>query len=179
MAIPYHDNLQWGKHLEALTWHSELPADGSQVRRAANDLFAQTVKQPVVRSVQFVRDAARVVLKVPIRSLYTPIILPKNWKQRERATINVKLAGYSFVQLLSVPAKFLVALTALALSALSAKGAEYLLGKSQRWTTHLDGRAAQLEALKEEGRKHASTREEYEVYRTWLYGIDPQLCTKK
>jgi hypothetical protein len=122
------------------------------------------------------------VLKVPIRAIMTPIVLPKNWKERERSKINAKLTGYSFVQLLLVPVKFLVAIAAISASAISCKRAEqWLLDKSEGWTTyttHLDGRASQLEALKEEGIKKSNTREEYAQYREWLYNIDSKLCRK-
>ena len=104
--------------------------------------------------------------------------LPKNWKAREHAKINATLTAYSFVQLLFVPAKFIVALTALATSAVSWKKAKYLLDKSENWSTHLNGCAAQLEALKEEGLKNASTQKEYNTYKEWIYSIDPKLCLK-
>ncbi len=185
MSIPYNDNLKWDAYQSKSEWYKGLPEwtpstdHESQLIRAANELFAQTFKQPVVRGVQCIRDAARLVLKVPIRSMLTPVWKSENWKQRERAKINAKLAGYSLVQLVSVPAKFLVALAALATSAISYQKAKRLLDKSERWTAHLDGRASQLEALKEEGRLNAKTREEYNAYKQRLYNIDPKLCRKE
>lgn len=68
----------------------------------------------------------------------------------ERAKVNVKLTGYAFVQLVSVPGKFIVALAALSAGPFSNEKAQWLLDKSVNWTIHLDGRASQLEALKEE-----------------------------
>ncbi|GAB4230981.1 MAG: hypothetical protein Tsb0021_09190 [Chlamydiales bacterium] len=185
MSIPFNDHLKWDVYTSNPNWHGSLSAPAPSidqedvVRQAVQTLFVQTFKQTGVRGVQFVRDAARLVLKVPIRSALTPIVLPKNWKQRERAKINAKLAGYSFVQLVSVPAKFLVALTALAAAAISYEKAKWLLDHSEYCTAYLDGRASQLEALKEEGRKYASNKEEYNNYKNWLYSINPLLCSKQ
>lgn len=186
MSIPFNDNLLWKAYCSNPDWHKSqltssptLSIDGeTQVRRAVDELFAQAVKQPIVRGVQFIRDAARLVLKVPIRSVWTPIVLEKNWKQLERAKINTKLTGYALVQLVSVPAKLLVALAALITSTVSQNKAKWLLDKSEHWTTCFDGRASQLEALKEEGGKNALSREEYNKYRDWLYSIDTKLCRK-
>lgn len=186
MSIPHNDNLNWAIYNSNPDWHksSTGPApenlnDGEfKVRRAVGELFAQGVKQPVVRGVQFIRDTLRLVLKVPVRAIWTPIVLEKNWKERQRSLINAKLTGYSFVQLVSVPAKFLVAIAAILTSAISQKKAQWLLDKSDGFTAHLDGRASQLEALKEEGIKNAPTRIEYEQYKAWLYQIDPKLCRK-
>ncbi len=184
MSIPFNDNLCWDTYHSNPHWHKSMSASApsidreNQMKRAVNEVFVQTFKQPLVRSVQFIRDAARLVLKVPIRSIWTPIVLPKNWKQLERAKINTKLTAYSFVQLVSVPAKFLVALAALATSAISWRGAQWLLDKSVRWTLHLDGRASQLEALKEVGGSNASNRHQYNLYKDWLYTINPKLCRK-
>lgn len=185
MAISFNDNLLWGTYISAPDWHKEQPMPGSmpstdnQIRRVANELFAQAFKQPIARSIQCIRDTARLVLKVPIRSIWTPIVLSKNWKQYERAKINTKLAGYSFIQLVSIPVKFLVALTALATSVISSKRAKWLLDKSAHCTAYLDGRASQLEALKEVGRKNAPDQKEYSEYKKWLYSIDPKLCCKE
>lgn len=184
MSIPYNENLCWEnyqkypKGLQELYPSNENRDDESsnEAARALSEIFGQTFQQPFVRGVQCIRDAARLVLKVPVRSLWTPIVLPKNWKQRERATINMKLAGYSLVQLASVPVKWGVALAALATSAISFQKAKFLLDCSEGWTAHLDGRASQLEALKEQGRKKAPNRSEYEAYKVWLYKIDPVLC---
>lgn len=185
MAIPFNDKLLWNNYCANPDWHTSKSESASeadrhnQVRRVVNELSAQIFKQSFVRGVQFVRDAARLVLKVPIRSIWTPIILPKNWKELERSKINTKLTGYSFVQLLSVPVKVLVALAALATVAVSQKKAQCLLDKSESWTAYLDGRASQLEALKEVGAKGASNRKEYDLYRHWLYTINPKLCRKE
>jgi hypothetical protein len=182
MSIPYNDHLAWSSFRADPNWYKSQPAPSvdrqDQVKHAVNELYAQTINQPVSRGVQFIRDAARLVLKVPIRSVLTPIFLKKNWKERERAKINAKLTGYSFVQLVSVPAKFVVALTALATSKFSQDRAKWLLDKSEDWTAHLDGRASQLEALKEEGRIHAKNRGEFNNYKKWLYSIDPKICRK-
>lgn len=183
MSIPYNDNLSLSTFYANPNWYQSLPAPSSknenQTIRAVGELFVHASKQPVVRSVQFIRDAARLVLKVPIRAIVKPIFLEKNWQERERAKVNVKLTGYAFVQLASVPAKFLVALIALGISAFSQERAKRLLDASEEWTAHLDGRASQLEALKEEGAKKAQSRHEFDQYRTWLYNIDPKLCRKK
>jgi len=182
MSIPYNDNLVWSSYRSNPDWYKSLPEPSNnhqnQLERAVNQLFEQTVKQPIARGIQFIRDSARLVLKVPIRSTLTPIVLEKNWKQRERAKINAKLTGYSFVQLLSVPVKFLIALSALATAGISQKRAKWLLDKSTDWTAHLDGGASQLEALKEEGRANAKTRDEFNQYKNWLYSIDPKFCRK-
>lgn len=187
MSIPYNDNLSWASFTGSSNWHigpSEptLPPliDRGNPRIRVNEYFVQCIKKTFVpgRGVQFIRDTARLVLKVPIRSIWTPIVLPKNWRELERSKINAKLTGYSFVQLISVPVKFLVALVALATSAISWKKAHCLLDKSEGWTAHLDGRASQLEALKEVGGKKATDRNEYDQYKKWLYSIDPKLCVK-
>ena len=193
MSIPFNDNLQWSVYQENPTWHKSqsepAPARAeaikalrgceSQMRRAVNEVFIQTFQQSFIRSFQCIRDTARLVLKVPVRAIWTPIVLPKNWKMCERSKINAKLTGYSFVQLVSVPAKFLVALAAIATSAISSKKAQWLLDKSEDWTSHLDGRASQLEALKEVGTVNASNRGEYKLYKVWLYSIDSKLCRRE
>lgn len=183
MAIPFNDNLLWNIYETNPDWHKEQPATASAIRenpvnRAAKEVFTQVFKQSVARSFQFVRDAARLVLKVPFRSIWTPIILSKNWSELERSKINAKLTGYSFVHMVLVPVKFLVALAAIATAAVSFKKAEWLLDTSESWTSHLDGRASQLEALKEQGAKLAPTKENYNSYKDWLYGIDAELCRK-
>ncbi|MFI0435661.1 MAG: hypothetical protein ACH350_08070 [Parachlamydiaceae bacterium] len=181
MSIPFNDNLSWSVYQSNPQWHENQPVvtrDQCGGMRALQDIASQGVKEPVIRGVQCLRDAARLVLKVPIRSLLKPIWLEKNWKEYERAKINAKLVGYSFVQLLSVPPKFLVAIAALMTSVISSSKSQQLLDKSEYWTAHLDGRAAQLEALKEVGRPHAGSREEYLAYKEWLYGIEPRLCTQ-
>jgi hypothetical protein len=178
MSIPYNDALSWNSYQTTPDWYKNQPAappsSEAPVKRAANELFAQ----PVVRGVQFIRDAARLVLKVPIRALKTPIILEKNWKELERAKVNAKLTGYSFVQLVTAIVKIPVALAALATAVISPDKATWLLDQSARFTAYLDGRASQLEALKEEGAKREGNREEYNNYKSWLYGIDPKLCRK-
>ena len=183
MSIPYNDNLSLNIYQSNPHWHQDLPVYSSKnekqtKKRAADELFAHTFKQPAVRGVQFLRDIARLVLKVPVRAIATPVFLEKNWQERERAIVNTKLTGYAFVQLASMPAKFTVAFIALITSQLSQDKAQWLLDTSEEWTKHLDGRASQLEALKEEGAKKAENRDEFEEYRNWLYSIDPKLCVK-
>jgi len=186
MSIPYNDNLQWSTYTSNPNWH-ETPFEAtaapsadsnSMAKRAATEALTQTFIESVVRVIQFTRDGARLALKVPVRSVLTPIILPKNWRELERTKINVKLTGYSLVQLISVPVKSVNALAALVASAVSKNGANWLLNQSESWTAHLDGRASQLEALKEVGAKGAPDRDQYDAYKQWLYGIDPKLCRK-
>jgi hypothetical protein len=180
MSIPYNPNLALSSFQSGSTWYQNQEAPLShtenQANRAADELYDQTFKQQFARGIQFIRDAARLVLKVPIRAITTPIFLQKNWRERERATVNTKLAGYAFIQLVSVPAKFSVALAALAVSQHSQEKAQWLLDKSEGWTAYLDGRASQLEALKEEGAKKARDRQEFENYKAYLYKIDPIRC---
>lgn len=182
MSIPYNVNLFWGAHKINADWQAHIIAPSkvvdSQMKRAAKAAFALGLVEPFARSVQFIRDSLRLTLKVPIRALRTPYHLEKNWKELERAKINVKLTAYAFVHLLSVPAKFAVALTALALSAVSAKRANQLLDAIDTCTSTLDGRASQLEALKEEGVVNAKSKEELAAYRNWLYSLDPKLCRR-
>ncbi len=180
MAIPYNPLLsvevyKTGQNpFDNVT--NEVKNDESQVTRALSEIFNQIVKQPVVRGIQFVRDAARLVLKVPVRAIVKPIFQEKNWQELERAKVNAKLTGYSFVQFVSVPAKFAVALTALTMTAFSYQKAKKLLDYSEGWRLHLDGRAAQLEALKEQGAKKIPNKGEFQKYRAWLYTFDPKLC---
>ncbi|MDR3625066.1 MAG: hypothetical protein P4L16_08025 [Chlamydiales bacterium] len=186
MSIPYNDNLQWHTYASNSNWYKNQPEvitallmDFSDVtKRAATEALAQIFKESVLRSIQFIRDGARLVLKVPIRSVWTPIILSKNWREFERTKINVKLTGYSAVQWIFVPFKSVTALAALVVSVVSKDGANWLLNKSESWTVYLDGRAAQLEALKEVGAKRAPDRNQYDAYKQWLYDIDPKLCCK-
>ncbi len=181
MSIPYGDHLQWDKLMSPVIAEPPIWAPSShqsQKVRAKQELTRKAISQIFSRSVQFIRDAARLVLKVPVRSIWTPIILPKNWKQRERAKINAKLAGYSFVQLVILPAKFAVALVALALCKVDSKRAKLWLDESEEVTAYLDGRASQLEALKEEGRVKAQNFADFEKYRTRLYKLDPKVCVK-
>ena len=182
MSIPYNPQLSLETYHSNTNWYQSLPAPSllnseNQVTRAVNELFAQAFKQSFVRE-QFLRDTARLVLKVPIRAIVKPIFLEKNWQERERAKVNAKLTGYSFVQLASVPVKFSVALIALMTAAASQERAKKVLDASEKWTTHLDGRCSQLEALKEEGAKKAQSWDEFVQYRTWLFNIDPRLCRK-
>ena len=187
-SIAFNANLLWDNYRDNPNWHTDMPVPKSipsidskkvMMRRALKEVFVKTFKQSFARSIQVIRDVARLVLKVPVRSILTPIILPRNWKERRRVAVNIKLTGYAIVQLLSVPAKFLVAVTALATSAISFKKAKQLLDKSDQWTINVDGRAAQLEALKEVGRNEAETREEFNKYKEWLYSIKPGLCRKE
>ena len=183
MSIPYNDNLSWTIYNKNPNWHTlksaqEISKGQKNSDSAVNELFVQIIKQPCERGIQFIRDLARLVLKVPIRAVKAPIVLGKNWKERERCKINATLPGYSFVQLISVPVKFLIAIVAILTSAISIKRKHWLLDTSESWTAHLDGRASQLEALKEEGIKNANTAEEYYQYKKWLYEIDAERCRK-
>ncbi|MBA3239589.1 MAG: hypothetical protein H0T62_14780 [Parachlamydiaceae bacterium] len=185
MSIPYNENLKWDTYISNPDWYKNDPEQAAEILNdqenhlnALNELVEQTVYQPVLRTIQFIRDLARLVLKVPIRAIMTPIVLPKNWKERERSAINAKLTGYSFVQLLSVPVKFFVAIVAIITSAFSRKAELWLLDKSERWTTHLDGRTSQLEAIKEEAIKSSSSRKEFDQYKEWIYEIDTRICRK-
>ena len=181
MSIPYNTHLQWATYQSTPDWHKQVknaPPKHSEsaAKRAASEIFTLIFKESIVRSIQCLRDSARLVLKVPVRSIWTPIILPKNWRERERAAINVKLTGCSLVQLLSLSAKSLMALTALALSIISENKAHACLDKSQNCTQNMDGNASRLEALKEQGAKRAPSQIEYNEYKKWLYAIDARLC---
>lgn len=182
MSIPFNDNLKLETFNENPNWHlgltAPLPEYESQQSRALEELSDTVFHESLKRSEQFIRDLARLVLKVPIRSIATPIILEKNWQERERAKVNAKLAGYSFIHLLFVPAKFIVALAAIASSKFSNEIPKQLIDATEDWSAYLDGRASQLEALKEEGVKKANTSEDLEAYRSKLYKIDPRLCRK-
>jgi hypothetical protein len=185
MAIPFNDNLKWENYNSTPDWDKKpLTSEpvvtsidsNKQVKATLNELFEQTLKQPPIRGVQFIRDGARLVLKVPIRSICTPIVLSKNWKQRERAKINAKLTGYSLIQLISIPIKLIEALIFLITLVFSRKKANGLLNKSKYWTANIDGRTSQLEALKTMGKKNTSNKKNYKEYKDWLYNIDPILC---
>ena len=182
MSIPYNNNLSLPVYQTNPNWHQNLQVPSftseNETERAVDELFTHTFEQPVVRGIQFIRDTARLVLKVPIRAIATPIFLEKNWRERERAIVNAKLTGYSFVQLASVPVKFTVVLIALATSAISQDRAKYFLDKNEEWTAYLDGCASQLEALKEEGAKQKLSRLEFDRYKNWLSEIDPKLCRR-
>ncbi len=186
MSIPYSDNLQWSSYTSNSNWYQSLNEvtiassvnSDNTAKRAATEVLTQIFKETVVRGIQFIRDGARLVLKVPIRSIWTPIILKKNWRELERTKINVKLTGYSFIQFISVPVKTVTALAALVVSAVSRNGANWLLNKNEGCTAYLDGKASQLEALKEVGAKKAPDRNQYDAYKKWLYEIDPKLCRK-
>lgn len=182
MSIPYNPNLSldscYKNSFAGILSHEPSLYQGSQVKRAAKEAIANLFKEPVVRGVQLLRDAARLVLKVPIRAIFNPIFLEKNWRELERAKVNAKLTGYAFIQLASVPVKFAVALAALTACAFSQETAKRWLDGSYKWTAHFDGRASQLEALKEEGAKKSKSREEFETYKAWLYRFDPSVCRK-
>lgn len=165
MSIPYNDNLKWD------SYRSDPHRNDWN-----NNVSNQEPTEPKNRAIQFGQDLARLVLKVPLRAVFvTPVFLPKNWGERERCTINAKLAGYSFVQMLLVPVKFMVAIAAILTSAVSCKNASQWLNN---YSAYLDGRASQLEALKEEGVKKATTRKEFDQYKEWLYEIDPGQARK-
>lgn len=146
-----------------------------QAKRAVTDVFHQAIYESLKRSVLFVRHGLRTVLKTPIR-LIKATGKETLWWQKERASINAKLALYSFVQMISVPAKFLVALAALAISPFSGRNAEWLQDWSESWTENIDGRMSKLEALKEEGIVNAKTKDEYNAYKKWVQGKNALLC---
>lgn len=184
MAIPYNDQLQWSVYSSNPEWHKNAiitpPSASKNIsEQAMLDLLTHIFIESVVRTIQFLRDGARLVLKVPVRSALKPIILSKNWRELERTKINVKLTGYAFVQLVFVPIKSVSSLAAYIVAAVSKKGARWLIHKNKKWTAHIDGRASQLEALKEVGAKNAADKEQYKAYRKWLYKIDPKLCVKE
>lgn len=185
MAVPYNNCISIEAFQQSLKENQSFSSqptivEGTQEKLkeiAVKEFFLQTFIQPLSRGVQFLRDAARLVLKVPIRSIWTPIILPKNWKQRERAKINTKLTGYAFIQLIAIPAKILISLTAIVTEIVFWKTAtQWLLNKSRYYTAYLDGRTSQLEALKEEGVKKSLNKKEYNNYKNWLYNFDPLMC---
>jgi len=189
MAISYNQMLSRSNHEMCPHWYVDVLALApepssdrkSQAKRAANELAVQIFQQLPARVVQFVRDGLRSILKVPFRSLCTPIFLSKNWAELERSKVNTKLTGYSFVQLLFVPVKFCVALAALATSAISWKKAQSMLDWNTKWTAHFDGCASRLEALKEEGCKtfgKEGKQNEYNLYKVWLYNIPAELCRR-
>lgn len=161
MSIPYNDNLKWDSYIN----------DPNR-----DDWTRQDRTEPKNRAIQFVQDLARLVLKVPFRAVFvTPVFYEENWGERERCTINAKLTGYSFVQMLLVPVKFMVAIATILTSSICCEGASQSLNN---YSLYLDGRASQLEALKEEGVKRAATREEFDQYKEWLYAIAPGQARK-
>lgn len=176
MAIPYNSYyLRLSTSLSDPYWcqnvRAPLEKSEDQTSRALEELSMCTYKRPY-RTEQLGRDVARLVFKVP----YRLFVNEKNWQEFERSKVNVGLTFYSCTQWLSVPVKFMVAIIALATSPFSQDRAKWLLDRSEAWTSYMDGRASQLEALKEEGAKKAQTRQEFDEYRAWLYHIDPRLC---
>ncbi|MBA3957735.1 MAG: hypothetical protein H0X51_04985 [Parachlamydiaceae bacterium] len=175
MSIPYNDNLTWANYTKNPAWgQTKEPVPGTTPSFG----FGNVLKEPCVSTVQFVRDALRLVLKVPCRAAYKPICMSKNWRELDRAKINVKLTGYSLAQLVSLPIHFLVTIVALVTFPFSREKSNWLLDISEGLKAHLDGRASQLEALKEQGAKTAKTRNDYEQYRIWLYNIPAPLCRR-
>jgi hypothetical protein len=161
MAIPYNSDISIENYRSGY-----IPTASE---RTPSFKTESAIRQIFIRGEQCIRDAARMVLKEPIRCVWTPIVLPKNWKRREHLKINAQLAAISFTQLVAVSVKPVVVLI------------DYVFQKSisekiESCTTYLDGRAAQLEALKEEGCSKANTWEEYQNYQKWLFQIDPALC---
>lgn len=178
MSIPYNESISL-YHFKCGVNVNDFHGKWTDKKKTAKgELISNAFQQPVVRTVQFIRDTARLILKVPVRAIANPIFLEKNWRERERAKVNVKLTGYAFVQMVSVPVKFMVALVALGITPFSKTSAEKLINKSAAWTAHLDGCASRLEALKEEGAKGAKNRNEYNGYKDWLYNIDAKLFRK-
>lgn len=78
----------------------------------------------------------------------TPVVYQKNWRQRERAKVNVQMVGFSAKKVFLIPFRFLVALTALGISSVSFQKAKDLLDRNDELAVTLQGRAAQAEALK-------------------------------
>lgn len=182
MAIPYNDNLSLQMFYQNPNWYEKIETLPLTVNQS---IFKQTIAEvlnlsyrPPFRSVQFLKDLARLIFKVPIRAIATPVFLKQNWKERKRALVNVKLPCYALAQLALMPVKFLFALMALGISGPFPKKARWILEKSKQWTVWLDGRSSQLEALKEEGIKKTKNRQEYYNYFTWLYKIEPSFCIK-
>lgn len=170
MSIPYSDNLKWESYTSDRDRGNWDRADGRPVESRN-------------RAEQFLRDLGRLVLKVPIRSIFvTPVFYEENWGERERCTINAKLTGYSFVQMLLVPVKWMVAIATIMASAISCRCVSgwlnYLHGRCENYTHYFDGCTSQLEALKEEGIKKAATPEEYNQYKEWVFEIDAEQAKK-
>lgn len=182
MATPYSGILRWNtfKSTDNSYWHTytepqrieEEPS--GQTNRAAIDAVNQVVIELIARGVQCIRDTARLVLKTPIRLIFERC----HWKQLERASINGKMAFYSAVQLVSVPPKFLAALSALCISPFSQRKAKWIQDKSESWTRNIDGRMSKLEAQKEEGLKNASCKKEFLAYKKWVERIPAHRCRK-
>lgn len=196
MSIPYnHYAISWDNYelssgfsamFRAINRESNFTSErtlrkdsyhlSTHLNKVVSIIFIETIRDLVLRTVQFIRDSARVVLKVPIRVITTPSIVTHNWKERERTIINMKLPLYSFAQVLLVGVKFATALLSIPISVLSPKYGRSLLNQCQEQVLTLDGRAAQLEALKEEGRVHAKNPQEFANYKAWLYQFDPKEC---
>jgi hypothetical protein len=187
MSIPYSDNIRWNSYTNTPNWYTKVPVptqnmmpeNKNSVQQIVHKIFIDTFKELYTRGVQCLRDSARLILKEPIRSVWTPIILSKNWKQRERVVVNAQLVGCSFVQLVYVPTKALMAIAALATLTVSREKALQLLDISESWSANLDGCASRLEALKTEGRGNAQNQEAYHEYKEWLFKIDAKLCRKE
>ena len=139
MATPYADNLKWAVYQTNPNWHLNMakfipkpikrPAE-----QAVYEVFIQTFKEPIVQGVQFVRDLARLVIKVPIR-----LIRSRDWQVCENAAINAKLAGYSFVRFAFVPVKLILAISAIFASSVAKSSGRFILDTSAHASTMLNG----------------------------------------
>lgn len=173
MSVPYPDTYSWGNYKkppEMVTVEKTSPVQvvkAGSVDLVIQDVSKQIFKELPARGEQFVRDAARLVLKTPVRCIYRPILERCIWRQRERAVINGKMTIYSFVQLASIPGKLLAFLLALT-PPFSGKKIALIQDLSASWTQDIDERRSKLEALKEEGLKHATEEAEFLAYETWI-----------
>lgn len=178
MSVPYSDSYSWGnfkKTSEAVKVEKNPLANVSKASPAdlaIQDVAVQIFKEFPARCEQFVRDAARLIIKTPIRCIYRPIVEGCIWRQRERAIINGKLTFYSFVQLGSIPGKFLASLIAFLNPPFAWKKVELVQDLHANLNQDIDERRAKLEALKEEGLKHAGEEAEFLAYESWIRQIE-------
>jgi len=178
MSVPYSDTYRWGNFKKApegvkVEKHSPVKVlKASSADLVIQNMATQIFKEFPARCEQFVRDAARLLLKTPVRCIYRPIVEGCIWRQRERTIINGKLTFYSFVQLASIPGNFLAFLMAFGTPPFAWEKEELLQDLDASWTQDIDERRAKLEALKEEGLKHAAEETEFLAYENWIRKID-------
>ena len=178
MSVPYSDAYSWGnfkKPPEVVKVEKNSPGNvlkASPADLAIQDIATQIFKELPARCEQFVRDAARLILKTPVRCIYRPIVEGCIWRQRERAIINGKLTFYSLVQLGSIPGNFLASLIAFVSPPYAWEKVVLVQDLNASWTQDIDERRAKLEALKEEGLKHATEEAEFLAYESWIRQID-------
>jgi hypothetical protein len=174
MAVAYPDIFRWNNFKqspETRVIKTDEPKKVSSSDRSIREMSNLVFKEARVRGEQFVRDAARLMIKTPPRFVYRSIVEKCLWKQRERAIVNGKMTLYSFVQFGSLPVKFVLELVVWSLP--SWKKNEELQNASIHWTQDIDVRRAKLEALKEEGLKHATQEPEYLAYEQWIRQLTP------